>query len=43
MANVKFHLKHQWGAFTNKALHNTHHDDSVIEGEFEHKEDKKID
>ena len=44
MANIKFTSQTTMGGFGQQQTNRTTpHDDSVIEGEFEHKEDKRID
>tara|TARA_R110001583_G_scaffold9831_2_gene46062 strand:+ start:5830 stop:6300 length:471 start_codon:yes stop_codon:yes gene_type:complete len=44
LANVKFSPQATMGGFSNQDFSQKKpHDDSVIEGEFEHKEDKKLD
>jgi len=44
LANVKFAPQATMGGFSNQDFSQKKpHDDSVIEGEFEHKEDKKLD
>jgi len=44
LANVKFAPQGSMGGFSSQGFGQTsRNDDSVIEGEFEHKEDKKLD